>query len=500
MRKIICFVVLLINGIIAIRLPAQEIDLEELYRKAQFEKIVSIFLPKRFEELTMEHKFLFLESLARTGEGFRAVPYLNGLLSNCEIDDALLTTSGIVYHSIGDFSLSEKFLKKAVALNPENDKALYCLALLKVYQRNFREAVFYYEKAVKADFNRDDNLFGLLIGSRVYESSYNVALIKAHYEKLKSYYKRGENRKGFLKYEKEVNLLNRINGEQLFSTKIPEGKIELPIVDFNSDSFYKCLLLRVDDKEYKVLLDTGNAPGWTIHNPELIDSLSNYFGSKQSTSTGSVEHEFQSDSVIIEKIDFCGLKLFNLKGYYFKKPRENYFDANLNPLFIRDYVVSIDFINNKFILRTPEQFKKDLREIEAALITKVPLYGDQWPFIPVKVNGYAEALAMIETGAEDLSAKLEFAEFIHMPLTAATKEFRQKKYDYHKGKLEVMLGEFLFQRPEVEIWPKRFFDTECGLYDHIMIGPWALEGNYILHIDPVKNEVILQKSGKKAGT
>ena len=145
------------------------------------------------------------------------------------------------------------------------------------------------------------------------------------------------------------------------------------------------------------------------------------------------------------------------------------------------------------MLRTKEKFDTDLKAKENYRITKLKVYGAFWPFIKVNVNGYAPGLAMIETGAEDLSVKLEYARRINLNLEPAVKTWRGKEYKFEKTKnLIVKAGSHIFMRDESEVWPVRFTDDLTGLYDSIMIGPYALNGNYILSFDPFANRIILE--------
>ena len=49
-------------------------------------------------------------------------------------------------------------------------------------------------------------------------------------------------------------------------------------------------------------------------------------------------------------IDFGDFKINGLPGLYIPKPRPDFYDANLNPSFIRNRVVTIVFVHTIYIV------------------------------------------------------------------------------------------------------------------------------------------------------
>ncbi|NOX88065.1 MAG: hypothetical protein GXO77_03495 [Calditrichaeota bacterium] len=480
--------------IIALSLTrASDVDLKKMYLNADFDEIVKALKDSSFSELSLDRQLLLLECRARTGDGYSAVGNLHELLAQNNDNDSLLAAAGIVYHALGNWEKADNFLDNALTLNPLNSKALLAKAMLTLYFRNFNKAELFYEKAGEADPELKESLFYRICGNEIYDASRNVTKLMKHYESSAEYYRNTKKPDKARKIEIRLNMLKRVKRGTLYSVRTNSDKVELPIVNFAPNSYYKCLLLKAGNKNYKILLDTGNATGWSVHNPELLNKLGHYSGGVTEASTGSVEKSLKSKFILTPEVDFGDFKISDLKGIFFPKPRKEYFDANLNPIFIRDRVVTIDFINNKFVLRSKKRFDEDLAKTPANSLSKVRFYGYEWAFAPVQINGYASGLAIIETGAEDISVKLKYAQFINLPLTPKVKTFRGKEYEYHVSDIDLMLGVFLFRRPQVEIWQKRFYDTITGLCDNVVIGPWALEGKFILSFDPFDNVVVLQR-------
>lgn len=489
--------------LLALHLPAlavaspTEAELHELHRTARFDRIVERLVEEPFASLPRAEQSMFLESLARTGEGLQAVPLLNSLLHAGDHDAELLTLCGIVSTSIGDLAQAQECLAQALQAFPDHPGALASAAMLMLYLRDFDQAEELYERALASDPGLASDPLFLRTGIKIRQQSGDPQRLLSAIQALADYHRAAGHERSTSRYEMDIEMLQQAGQGRLFEVHTASDRIELPLVDFAPDTYYKCLVLELEGAEYRILLDTGNAPGWTVHDPDLLKKLENVFGGSVSTSTGSVENEFESRALLTSALDFGPFGISRLQGLYFSKPSDSYFDGNLNPIFIRDRVVTLDYVNNRFLLRTKDRFERDLAEAAGTHFTRVPFYGWEWPFVPVKVNGYADTLAMIETGAEDVHVNLEFARFINMPVRESVKLFRGKEYPYHLGSLDALIGTFLLRRPDVEVWPRRFYDTITGLSDSVMIGPWALEGTYILHFDPFDNQVILQVEGAR---
>jgi hypothetical protein len=247
------------------------------------------------------------------------------------------------------------------------------------------------------------------------------------------------------------------------------------------------------DTKFSVLLDTGNLAGWTIHNPELLDILRSLRGGRILLEIGTHPSLLEGYSVFTEKLDFKNLNVAGLIGLYVPKPHRDFCDATLNPCFIRNRVVTLDFAGRRLILRTKDEFEQDLKAQPQGKASRHPWQGSGCVFLPVSCGG-EEALALIETGADDVSVRLDFARQHGFPLLAKTRFLASgEKISYHETRRSLTLGPFVFEREAAEVWPfSRLSDPISGLAPDVVIGPRALAAGFALSLDPFSNQVILE--------
>ena len=482
------FVIIILISLLSIRVFPQQ-DFLILYKSKKFSEILKKGSEIGYGSLDMSQKLLYLESQARTGKGHEAIPEILKILNKKPVQSKTQTTASIIYHSTGKIKKAKKYINQALTLDSNNVKALFTKALILTDQHKINQATDILSMLIQRYPDYIKTRLYFLIGKRICKASGNPArmvdFLKTHLKYLEK-----ENRKDFIKAQ--IELYQRFINKPLFHIESTKDEVEIPLVNFKN-SKYKCLIFKHKNKKYYILLDTGNSPGWTLHEPELKDILISQKGNEDSISTGSVKGKLRSYQIVTDKIDLGDFSVNNLTGSYFRKPRKRYFDGNINPYFIENRVVTMDFINNKFILRTRDKFEEYLKSNEEYHRSVIKVIGTAWPFVPVHLNGYASGLAMIETGAEDLSLKLEYAKSINLPLTPKTKMWQGKKYHHHEtDQLFVNIGNHVMMRNNSEVWPVRFHDELTGLFDSVMIGPYALDGKYILSFDPFENRIILE--------
>ncbi len=471
--------------------------LPERYYQMDFRGIVRELENCTVDSLTVEQQCYWIESQARLGNGAAVQPRIQRLLAQRPGDERVLTAAGVWYFSLGNLPLAEAYLNRALTMNPRNENARLARTMLLLYLRRFAEAEDCFRQVAETNPGLKQTRLYRRVGGELYSALQDPSKMTRYFTFLQKYYASQNNQERSGKYRRKIRLLTGLEKQSLYRVHGASARVEFPLVDFAPGVFYKCLLLERNGKSYKILLDTGNAVGWTIHNPELLTLLKNHLGTEQSISTGSVEKSLTGRELLTLSLDLGEIHLVNLLGSYFARPRRDYFDANLNPIFLRNRVVTLDFVHNRLILRSKEQFDRDLATTPPADLTKLPFYGYEWPFVPVLVNGYAPALAMIETGAEDLSLKEEFARFIQLPLTPATKIWGNQQYSYYlASRVGIQLGTRVLYRLQMEIWPRRFYDQITGLYDQVMIGPMALEGRFVVSFDPFENVIVFQTDGR----
>jgi hypothetical protein len=189
------------------------------------------------------------------------------------------------------------------------------------------------------------------------------------------------------------------------------------------------------------------------------------------------------------------LKLQRLPGMYVPKPTPQFPDANLNPLFIQDRVVTLDFIKKLLIVRTSERFHDDLAHSASkqARQSILPWYGYDQAFVPVLVNGTNQALALIETGADDITMNLDYAKDQDATLETAIKYLPTgEEFPYYRTPLRMNIGHFNIHRNSTEVWSfKKMADPLTGLMPEILLGPGFFSGRFVVTFDPFNKRILI---------
>jgi len=282
----------------------------------------------------------------------------------------------------------------------------------------------------------------------------------------------------------------------MYHVKTGSDKAILSFAEPFPDNQYITLPLQLKNKDFKVILDSGNAIGWMIHSRELKKLLNSENGGRAFVRIGRETGLLDGYQIYTDRIDFGEFSLRHLTGHYVPKPRPNYHDANLNPTMIRDRVVTLDFVSNRLILRSKEKFDEDLILLlsqHPENICRLPWYGYKQPYVPVIINDERNGLAMIETGAEDIALRLSFARKLQKALEPEVKYLVDgRELRYFKTPIKVSLGKFPFERKAADVWPfNRFYDWITGLGADVIIGPLALRGQMNLSFDPFDKKIVL---------
>jgi tetratricopeptide (TPR) repeat protein len=473
-----------------------ESDLDFLYKMAQFSRIAAILEGSGFESLTLQDKLLYIECLAKSAQRNEAAKLFQETMADHALSCQTHTTAGIVHTSRGQFVEAEDHLKKALALDPECPKAWMAMMTLELYMQNHEEARNIYEEIKKRNPEWAESYLFHLLGIEVYGALGDIAKIAELHElqadKIKKF-----DKKQHLNFQKTFRLYRKESKKKAFQSQTATDKVNLPFVELTNKDSYAAIPLKIKDKLYKVLLDTGNRAGWTIHSRELEKGLKHRLGGTVLTQIGGEEGMLHGDLLLTKRVAFQDFTLNHLPGMYIPKPHPDYPDANLNPLFIKDRVVTLDFRNKELILRTKEWFQEDLALASAQpeKTAKLPWYGYEQAFIPVLVNKTHEALAMIETGAEDITVNLDFARWHGLDLKPAVRYLSTgKEFPYHSTSCLVSIGQFRMQREAADVW---FFhklpDPITGLMPDILLGPNLFKDRFVLTFDPYQKIILISE-------
>lgn len=481
-------------------LNGDSIDTEQLYLDGRFADILSFFKANEkrgdFQALTLTQKLLYIECLARTNKGQLAQEKLQPLLQTHPSDPEVLATSAVIHLSMGRLEQADGLLKEALNKSPDSPRALLSKIMLQLYRREFHRASKTYKAlhSLNPKWAQSDLLF--IVGLDLYRIMGNGAQLARMYKTHTSGtgYK-AQNRKENLKLD--AKLYKRTAKQPLFSIQTGSDTASIPFDPDNKNIRVNTITMTVKGVEYKVLLDTGNATGWMVHNRNLRDSLKPRKGGRTVSRIGSQAGMLTGYRQWYKKLDFNGFSLLNVDGVYVPKPHPSFPDANLNPLFIRDRVITFDFINKKLVLHTFAAFQKILEGIPAQTKpvnkpVELPWYGYKHAMVPVKVKNQP-GLAMLETGAEDIALKLEFAKHLAMPLQARKKFLGNGSVlQYHLTPLTLQIKHFLIKRSNAEVWSfHRFYHPITGLTPDVIIGPHAMTNALIISFHPQQRSIYL---------
>ncbi len=465
-------------------------NVEQLYLDAQFARVVEYFEKKDYSALSLPGKLLFIESLARTSKGLQAEEKLKPLLVENPSDPSVLAAAGAVYFSLGELNKSQGYIDRALEIEPGFDKAILARVMLLLFQQNFIGAKQAYEILADRDRGWPGSEILFLTGIDVLRAGRNPVeirnLYKSHAQTVKK-----SNTKYYQNLESDSRMYKHPGQNILFQVETGSDRVVIPFAAGKKSPRVNTILITIKGKTFKVLLDTGNATGLLIHNRELNELLKPKTGGRTITGIGTESGMLDGYSQYYKSVDFNAFKLLYVNGIYLPKPNPDFPDVNFNPACIRNRVVTIDFVKNEIVLQTKEQFEKNLSSYPQGWYTRLPWYGNKFPYVPVTVMK-KKGLAVIETGAEDIALKLDFVKGLQMELIPKVKYLANGQvFKYHHTAVLLSIGRFFFQREEVEVWPlDRFFDPITGLSPDVVIGPNALEGEFVVSFDPFDKQVI----------
>ena len=478
--------------LLAKKTDSQELD--RLYKMAQFSRIASIMKNSDYKTLSLEEKFLYIECLARSAQRNEA----KRLLQETETDDAgsiqALVTSGIVHVSCGQFVKAEYHLRQALQQDPGCPKVLMALSMLELYLQKYQAARKTHEEFLEGNPEWEESYLSHLLGLEVYGAAGDIAKIAGLYKIQAKKFKKLDNDQ-HQNFRKNARLYRKKSQKGVFQSKTATNRVVLPFVELANRAGFAAVSLEIKDEQYKVLLDTGNRVGWTIHSREMEKRLKHKPGGTVLTQIGVQEGKLHGHHLFTKQIKFRDLMLRQLPGLYVPKPRLDYPEANLNPLYIKDRIVTLDFINKEMILRSKERFHDDFAQVSAPTDKAVtlPWYGYEQAFIPVLVNNELTALAMIETGAEDITVNLDFARRHRLSLEPEVKYLPTgKEFLYHKAPIRIQIGPFKSQRRAADVWLlDSLADPITGIMPDILLGPDFFKDRFVLTFDPYQKSILL---------
>jgi len=491
----LCFFPILVLILSAQPSQKEDFDLPSLYSEAKFPLIAEYLNNKDYETLTHSEKLLLVECMARTAQGDEAEEKLNKILADYPPSSETFFTAGIVYFSKGRLHEASKYLDEALRLDPDCHKASLAKVMLHLYFQQYSEAQAMYEELARKYPEFAKSYLFHLVGIEVYNASRNPMKISELHQKKADEYEEKDKKLGE-NYQKTARLFRKASRAQTYQLKTQRSMVAMPFAESLDQTPYVTVLLRIKDKNFKIILDTGNSAGWMVHSRELNKLLHSKGGGRLMAQIGTQAGLLYGHYIYCDQVDFGAVKIDHLVGGYVPKPNATFHDATLNPVFLRNRVMTLDFIEEKLIIRTKERFNKDLNSAafdQSEHFTELPWYGYEHVFIPVSAEGEKPVIAMIETGAEDIALRLNFARKHRLPLEPKLKYLGTGEIvHYFKTPVKISAGDFHFNRNAADVWPlDRFYDRITGFAPDVIIGPSALKERFSLSFNPFEKKIVL---------
>jgi len=470
-------------------------NLEGFYLDGQFNLILAELKESDYQKLSLWEKLLYIECKARTSAGQTVIDHLKQLLKEKPQHPGVLSVAAIVYLSTGEFDQAETYLTKSLSFDSKAPRALVTLVLLKLYQQRFVEAGKIYENLTGIEKQWRESEFLFLVGIDVYRALGAGEKLRKLYLTHAARVKK-KNKRYYESLKADSRMLKRLKGK-LFQVKADTDNIVKPFSAEENDLRLNTISITVKGKSFKVILDSGNGTGWLVHSRELNELLKPKNGGKTIARIGSESGIFDGKRQYYETVEFNSFKLHHLSGIYIPKPRSNFPDANLNPSFIRDRVVVIDFVKRNLRLQSKERFERELSLLSKGTFSRLPWIGYKFPYVQVKVKGEAnrKGLAMIETGADEIALNLNFLQGMELPLQPKVKYLANGQViNYHLAEVALLVGNFLFLRKEAEVWPLHdFYNRLSGLSPDVVLGPNVFSDRYAIAFDPFDKKIVIIK-------
>lgn len=484
--------------LIALLLPtvntvASDSHLDSLYLESEFQQIMDSLTTDDRDSLSVHDRLLLIESLSRIGRGYDALQFLNDLMRDNEHDSRLLTAAAIAHQSIGRFHEAMVFADSAVLLNPKSTDALLTKATLHLNLRQLDSAGSSLEKAIDIDSALFESKLHSDIAAYVFTACGDADALGDLYRKQAEFYERTGRSTDAHAARMNYLMYAEVDDGDLFTTEADSDIVVLPLMRLYEDHSHRYVPLTVNGATYKVLIDTGNRLGWTVHDGSLEQLLVSKQGGAFTTSSAIMRRNIPGRYVLSDCIDFGEFRITNAIGVSFRKLRSDFPDAILNPVFIRDRVVTIDFLSDRLIFRTKARFDRDILADSAKPLIRVPYFGYRWPYIPVTVNGKHEGIAMIETGSAASWLRQGFVEANGISVEQDSTTDHRDSQNYPVTRASISVGDSLIADGTIRVSSMRYCDPVTGLVESVLIHAGVFDHRYCLTFDPFDNQVILHK-------
>jgi len=473
-----------------------KIDLDQVYWDADFVKIVEHFQKREYQSLSLDEKLLFIECLARTGRNNLAGEKIKQIKIEQLYRSRIYASAGWVFLSSGLLIQAKDILEKSLELNEHGHNAILAKMLLFLYLKQYRESEKLFEQFLENNPDLENSFQVFLIGMEIFNALRDLPKIFKWYNQRASWMKKRDKQTA-ASLKASAQLYKSIRKKNLFEIDSDSDSITLPFAGEPGSRFFYINFKTGKSRNFRIILDTGNATGWMIHDREMYDNLKIKEGGRTTATIGTEAQTLDGYRIYTETLPFDSFQINHLTGVYIPKPRPDFFDGNLNPIFIRNRIISLDGKKKCLVLRTKESFNRYLAALRPKNYSRLPWYGYEQVFLPVMVNQKMNGLGIIETGAEDIAIKLNFAQILNLPMKPKVRYLSNGKvYRFFEAPVSVLLGHWRLDRKSAEVWSfERFYRRLSGLTADVVLGPQVFRENWIVSFDPFSRQIYLEGPG-----
>lgn len=465
--------------------------LEEAYLQMEFNRVVTLADSIGGENLIEPETSLLARAYARSGRLAEATRTIEALAADADIPrPELMLSRAIVYLSAGRFDEALYSLDSAGS-ESESCEAVLSKALAELYtgrgQTYVDSGIFdcarcplYFEMAQVIAFATQD--------------TDEMSKILSHFVPLSSdnpdVGKRPENRD----IRRNLDMLSRIGSDsKTWRTSLSGEAIQIDLVRWRDEWAHRCIEQTIDGRKYKILLDTGNSIGWAVFDHILGRETADATGSGISLALGMMERPLSGRRIVTEALDLGEASINRLVGASFRKPHRIFVDAALNPFFLKDAVTTIDFANDKLVIRDKRRFDDEMLD-ERGSIWYFPLLGYSQPLIEVTVGGTNRAIAIIETGASRTRITKEYADRVGLDYTPVIHDDGENgRRRYLRAETKVCADRVCFVDGAVEVVPSNARDPLTGFSPDVVLGPDIFNRKFAISFDPFDRLLVVHR-------
>ncbi len=488
----------IIVGSPAWRKDGESRDLEASFWEADFNSILRRLNECEESDLSPEDRLLRIECLVRTGRRIEAEKLAGDLRTSragiypFRLRSRVQATEGIVLFSLGRTDEARRRVQSALEEDPASPRAHLVMIFIALQDRKPFEAASWYEELVRIRPDLSKTYLIYLVGLEVYTAARDPQRMARIYGLRGK--ERDETGAYFEGLRTNARLVRKTLQKGFFSVSPLRPKAIFPFSRNPDDPRINVIVLEKKGTRFRVILDTGNRAGWTVHNPLLLGWLGSRRGGRVYSEIGIQAGFLEGSTVFTPRLELGGVSIIGLAGHYVPKPRPDFYDAGLNPAFIGNRVITLDYVERRLIIRTKSEFERALGAAPNEKVERFPWLGSGYAFIRVEIQG-VRALALIETGAEDISLNLDWARRLGLHLKENERYLSTgETVRHHLAPVRLTLGRYRFERPAAEVWPlSGLAHPLSGLIPDVVIGPHAFAGRYVLSFDPFDHQIVLEE-------